>query len=74
MLERREKWEKMSKSEDENVPVGTHSDNTSILVPSPDGLVPRHHRTSASVRWGRLTVDTVYTICGRSPGADKQSR
>jgi len=34
------KWEKMSKSEDENVPVGTHSDNTSILVPSPNGLVP----------------------------------
>jgi hypothetical protein len=61
-------------SEDENVPVRTHSDNTSILVPSSDGLIPTYRRTSAPVRWGRLTVDSVYTICGRSPRADRQAR
>jgi len=64
----------MSKSEVEDVPVGTHPDNTSILVPSPDSLVPTCHRMSAPARRSRLTVDNVYTICDRSPGADKQSR
>jgi len=64
----------MSRSEIDDVPVGTHSDNTSILVPSPDGLVPTCHRTSASARRSRLTFDNVYTICDRSPGAGKQSR
>ena len=59
------------KSEDGNVLMQTYSDNISILAASPDGLVPKCHHTSASVRQNRLTADTVCTICGRSSEVDK---
>ena len=50
MLREKGKEKKRSKNEDGHEPVETHLDNTSTLVPSPDDLVPRYHRTSAPAR------------------------
>jgi len=63
--------EKGFNSENGHVKMQTHSDNTSILAPSSDGLVPLCHRTSVSVRESQVTSDTFCTICGCSLAADK---
>ena len=63
---------KIKSHEDGEQPVLAHSDNTSTLFASSDGLVPKCHHMSALDHWGRSTVDTVYTIYGCSPEADKR--
>jgi hypothetical protein len=42
-----EEEEENESKENGKWPVLAHSDNTSILVASPNGLVPKCHRTSA---------------------------
>lgn len=50
MLRGKENEKKRFKKEDGHEAAETHSDNTSTLVPSPDDLVPRSHRTSGPAR------------------------